>query len=211
MATLNYSELQDGESYSFDPFNDVLSIDIAIPAAQLIIFGSADVTLSAGGKTVTLLTPISSLSSSHILFTDGTFLMIGDNSPDSSEDGLSGTLVGNAGDDFIMGLDGDDLLEGLGGNDRVDGGGGDDTLEGGDGDDLLYGGDGNDTARYADSASGVTVSLAVEGPQDTQGAGADTLANIENLVGSPYADTLAGDAGANNIDAGNGDDHFIGI
>jgi Ca2+-binding RTX toxin-like protein len=49
------------------------------------------------------------------------------------------TLIGTAGDDFLVGGDGNDTLRGLGGNDILSGGLGDDTLFGGDGDDLLAG------------------------------------------------------------------------
>ena len=55
---------------------------------------------------------------------------------------------------------------------------------------------GIDTASYAASSSGVAVNLAAGAGSggDAQG---DTLANIENLIGSAYADALTGDAGAN--------------
>jgi len=53
----------------------------------------------------------------------------------------------------------------------------------------------------------VTVSLGLQGAaQDTGGAGSDTLFNFENLTGSAYDDTLAGDAGTNVIDGGDGID-----
>ena len=50
---------------------------------------------------------------------------------------------------------------------------GDDILEGGAGNDILDGGDGIDTASYAGADDGVTVSLEIEGEQDT---GDDTQA-----------------------------------
>ena len=43
---------------------------------------------------------------------------------------------------------------------------------------------GTDTAFYSDATSGVTVSLAISGAQNTGGAGTDTLSTIENLYGS---------------------------
>jgi serralysin len=52
-----------------------------------------------------------------------------------------------------------------------------------------------DTVSYQGGAmSGVIVSLATVGPQETEGSGSDTLINFENLVGSEYADELTGDA-----------------
>ena len=67
-----------------------------------------------------------------------------------------------------------------------------------------------DTASYATAGSGVTVSLAIAGPQDTVGAGLDTLIGIERLIGSSSNDTLTGDGLANRIDGGAGDDTIDG-
>jgi Ca2+-binding RTX toxin-like protein len=53
------------------------------------------------------------------------------------------------------------------------GGAGNDSLSGGSGDDTVNGGDGNDTARYFSALAGVTVSLPIDGAQDT-GAPAST-------------------------------------
>jgi hypothetical protein len=83
----------------------------------------------------------------------------------------------------------------------VDGGPGNDVLDG-----ISAG-----TAVYASAPTGVTVSLALQGaPQDTIGAGIDTLTNFENLVGSAFADHLTGDANNNVIDGGGGDDVLDG-
>src|SRR5258706_15697760 len=86
------------------------------------------------------------------------------------------------------------------------GGAGNDTLDGGAGDDTLDGGAGTDTASYGSAGSGVTVSLAIAGAQNTVGAGSDTLIGLENLTGSSFNDVLTGDAGANVLDGGAGTD-----
>ena len=98
-----------------------------------------------------------------------------------------------------------DIVYGGNGNDTMWTGEGNDSLYGGAGDDMLYGEGGTDTAFYSDATSGVTVSLAVSGAQNTGGAGTDTLSTIENLYGSGFADTLTGNSGDNSIwgDAGN--------
>ena len=97
------------------------------------------------------------------------------------------------------------------GADHIYGGSGDDTLEGGAGDDVMDGGGGANTASYASAATGVTVSLLLQGaPQDTVGAGHDTLSNFQNLLGSAHADHLTGDANNNVIDGGLGDDVLDG-
>lgn len=115
-----------------------------------------------------------------------------------------------AGDDIIYGDDGNDTLAGGAGNDTLFGQDENDTLDGGAGNDVLNGGVGDvDTASYASAAAGVTVSLAVTGAQDTIGAGVDTLVSIENLTGSSFDDTLAGNAGNNTLNGGGGTDTAV--
>ena len=137
--------------------------------------------------------------------------------------GLSGTqgddvFNGTPGDDSYYALGGNDVLNGFGGNDTLDasagndilnGGGGndslygadgDDFLKGGFGDDLIDGGNGYDRAGYYqvdESLGGVTVDLNIVGPQNTGAQGWDTLSGIEYVSGTPFADTLTGDANDN--------------
>jgi Ca2+-binding RTX toxin-like protein len=119
-------------------------------------------------------------------------------------------LDGAAGNDTLRGGFGNDALSGGIGNDQLYGEQGDDVLNGGDGDDRLDGGVGTDTASYAGAAQGVNVSLATTQPQNTGGAGTDTLIGIENLTGSSQADTLTGNAGDNVLDGGAGADRMVG-
>src|SRR5262249_47145970 len=84
------------------------------------------------------------------------------------------------------------------------------TLMGRGGDDVLDGHNGwQDTASYAEASTGVTVDLAITGPQNT-GEGNDTLIGIENLTGSAFGDVLKGTSGDNVIIGGAGDDMLIG-
>ena len=83
-------------------------------------------------------------------------------------------------------------------------------IEGGQGDDIINGGAGIDTASYASSVSGVVVSLAIVGAQDTGSAGFDTLISIENLTGGHGNDVLTGNSGANIISGGGGVDTVTG-
>jgi Ca2+-binding RTX toxin-like protein len=84
-------------------------------------------------------------------------------------------------------------------------GNGSSMLEGGLGDDHLIGLLGqNDTASYEHAISGVTISLTIAGPQNTGGAGTDTLTNISNLFGSQFSDNLTGNNNANILDGGFG-------
>lgn len=118
-------------------------------------------------------------------------------------------LSGNAGDNLIEGTDASELLEGLAGNDTLLGNGGNDVLDGGPDADLLDGGEGSDTARYGSSGIAVSINLA-DGTAEGGDADGDTLANIENLIGSPFDDTLIGDAGPNTLQGGFGADLLNG-
>ncbi|WP_340670738.1 VCBS domain-containing protein [Bradyrhizobium ottawaense] len=121
-------------------------------------------------------------------------------------------LTGDAGANTLIGTAYADNLSGLAGNDR---------LKGLDGNDLLDGGLGFDRADYVAATGGITANLAagsVTGP----GVGTDTLANVEGIVGSDYADTFnatgfAGDTGIagtnvgfNEFEGRGGDDSITG-
>jgi hypothetical protein len=67
-----------------------------------------------------------------------------------------------------------------------------------------------DTASYITAGTGVSVSLALAGAQDTVGAGLDSFVSIENLSGSSFNDTLTGDTNANLLDGAAGDDTLDG-
>ena len=109
--------------------------------------------------------------------------------------------LGNEGNDILIGDSGSDTLRGHGGND---------LLEGGADADDIDGGDGIDTATYASSALGVAVNL-FTGTGSAGDADGDTLANVENLIGSGRADSLFGDGMANNLSGGSGNDRLVGL
>jgi Ca2+-binding RTX toxin-like protein len=95
-----------------------------------------------------------------------------------------------------------DRLTGSADANMLDGDGGDDTLDGRGGPDDLRGGAGSDAVSYAQAPAAVTVDLA----RTTQPTDGDRLNSIEDLVGSPFADTLAGNLVANRIVGGPGAD-----
>jgi len=66
------------------------------------------------------------------------------------------------------------------------------------------------TANYALAKAAVTIDLSQEGPQDTGGAGVETLNGIHNLVGSDYGDTLIGNSADNVLNGGAGNDVLKG-
>ncbi|WP_135506815.1 Hint domain-containing protein [Roseovarius aestuariivivens] len=75
--------------------------------------------------------------------------------------------------------------------------------------DSLDGGAGNDTVSYDTSSAAVFASLQL-GAGSGGDANSDTLANIENLIGSDFNDSLVGDANDNILSGGTGDDTLIG-
>lgn len=142
--------------------------------------------------------------------------------------GTSGadTLVGTKKDDVIVGMGGDDTIFGKGGNDRMcgsegtdalfgqggkdllDGEEGGDQVSGGKGDDVLDGGvdddlSGGDYVNYFPSLTPVTLNLAAG---IATGEGRDKLRGIENVFGSPLADSIGGDDETNLIQPLGGDD-----
>ncbi|MBI2254724.1 MAG: hypothetical protein HYU58_08910 [Proteobacteria bacterium] len=111
---------------------------------------------------------------------------------------INGT--GNALDNTLTGNDAANTLTGAAGND---------VLIGGEGNDSLVGGAGDDTASYVGAETGLTASLKDAGVNTGEAAG-DSYAEIENLTGSRFNDTLTGDDGANRIDGGLGVDTLTG-
>lgn len=118
------------------------------------------------------------------------------------------TVTGNSLNNLFIAGAGNDILRGLAGDDTLAGGDGDDLLMGGSGINMLSGGAGSDTASYHDATSSVTVSLETTASQKTSANSTDALKDIENLIGSSFADTLIGNALANRIDGGEGSDHI---
>jgi Ca2+-binding RTX toxin-like protein len=94
-----------------------------------------------------------------------------------------------------------DRLSGTAGLNVLNGFLGDDTLEGRGGADQLGGGVGADAVSYAGAPAPVTVDLA----SATQ-PGGEKLNAIENVIGSPFADTLTGDTLPNQLVGGTGAD-----
>ena len=96
----------------------------------------------------------------------------------------------------IRGTAGADLLTGTGGRDVICGLGGDDHLRPSGGDDVVRGGPGVDTVDVGSATRGVTVDLAAG---TATGQGSDVLREIENVLGTSYADKLIGDVRVNDL------------
>ena len=110
----------------------------------------------------------------------------------------------------LPGTEEGESLRGSGWNDLILGLGGDDTLEGRRGADTLDGGEGRDTATYRMSLQPVSVNLGDAAPEWGGHAQGDVLIGIEDVTGSAYADTLAGDGADNLLAGGYGDDSLRG-
>lgn len=124
-------------------------------------------------------------------------------------DAVANSLVGGLGNDGLVGGDGNDTLDGGAGDDQLIGGNGDDLMIGGSGSDYIDGGAGNDTVSYATSSTWVSSDLG--GNSHWNGDAAwDNIMNVENIIGSNYADQLTGNAGDNLINGGSGNDSING-
>jgi Ca2+-binding RTX toxin-like protein len=111
--------------------------------------------------------------------------------------GVAGVQATGAGADTIVGIE---KLIGTTYADRLTGSEGNNVIDGGDGSDTLAGGTGRDTLSFASQATGVAVSLALQGVAQTYRLGETVLATgFEDLTGTLSADVLTGDAAANRL------------
>jgi Ca2+-binding RTX toxin-like protein len=125
-------------------------------------------------------------------------------------DGNANILIGGGGNDSLYGGEGGDTLNGGDGEGSLFGGDGNDILRGGLGNDTLEGFAGSDTADYSDGTmDGLDVNLGTS-LSSGGGLGDDELFNIDNLIGSAFADTLTGDSNANILRGGLGNDTLDG-
>jgi len=141
----------------------------------------------------------------------------GDSGGDMLEGGTGGDeLNGGEGNDFLyggalgplVGADGDDRLNGGQGVDRLFGGKGNDLLDGGRGGDTMSGGAGKDTVTYDDRTNPVWVSLNGIADDGEKGEGDNVADDVEVIIGGEVDDTLFGDANANSLDGGRGEDQI---
>jgi hypothetical protein len=126
------------------------------------------------------------------------------------------TMDGGLNDDHLTAGPGGWILDtgSAYGNDTLTGGSGNDELGAwGPGGDVIDGGGGTgDTVDYQFASPGnVHFDLGITGPQDTNGSGTDSAANVEGIVGSQDAgtDVLTGDSGNNVFIANGGDDVIV--
>ena len=109
----------------------------------------------------------------------------------------------------VIGSDYPDTILGDNAANHLEGGYGDDQLVGGAGADRLDGGDGIDWIAYWSSDAGVMVNLE-DGTGERGHAEGDVIADVENVSGTDYGDTLIGNSNDNILYSYAGDDELQG-
>ena len=128
-----------------------------------------------------------------------------------NDSSLSGTAIGDNGDDILIGGTGVDFLRGNDGNDILQGGDGDDNITGGDGDDIISGDAGDDVIRGNNGIDILNGGLGVDVLDG--GRGGDTLSGGEGndtLLGGDDNDVLDGGEGNDRLRGNDGDDILRG-
>jgi Ca2+-binding RTX toxin-like protein len=165
----------------------------------------------------------------------------GDDNDYLDGDGGNDVLNGGAGADILIGGDGDDVINtgsgGPFGGDQVFDGPGNDTVIGGADSDSFLGAPGNDSYdgaggqdflsyNHSEVLAGIVVDLTLASNQirssgvgDAANIGVDTVANVEWITGSGFADvmtagstgvTFHGNGGNDTLTGGTGNDTLIG-
>jgi len=163
------------------------------PAGSLEVVGSADadtIVLGANGINLNADEAVGDVD----VTTTNTFTFKVD--AGSGDDVVSGEGGAGTGGRFEFGV----TILGRTGNDRLSGSAGTDTLDGGRG---------KDTVDY--SAEGAIAVSGLPGGSVTTQDGADTLASIENVIGSPQDDIIIGSGVVNELRGGAGDDTIAGL
>jgi len=112
----------------------------------------------------------------------------------------------------LVGGAGPDTLNGDGFANHLRGGAGNDVLSGGGGNDVLDGEAGVDTVLFIEKTAAIVVALngALDAIASVGGVAEDILRNVENVTGGSGNDHLSGDALANVLLGGLGDDVLQG-
>ena len=126
-------------------------------------------------------------------------------------DGASGSLIGgiylaHGVNTVTLGAD-NGAVYGGGGSDTITGGAGDDFIQIRRGSNTIDGGGGFNTLSFAGADIGVTVNLATG---VAQAGGADSVKNIQRVIGSGFNDTMIAGATAATFIAGSGFDTLTG-
>ena len=122
-------------------------------------------------------------------------------------------IIGGAANDLLIGNG--PGANGQTGNNTLSGEGGDDELRGGLGNDSLNGGAGEDTVDYSQDARTAGVSVSIGNNQADDGQAATETDNVgpdvENVIGTGFADNLSGTAANNRLFGLTGADSLTGF
>ena len=157
---------------SFGPFGGTLPVSVVVSgdfqfegneSFFLQLTNAVGATVSNGSGVATIFNNDVAPLGDTLLGNTGNDTLIGGPSDDLfNADGGNDLLIGNDGNDTLLGGSSADTLNGGGGNDSLDGQGGPDVVESGTGDDIFVwqgSGSGSDTVTNASGADGVQVSL----------------------------------------------------
>ncbi len=172
--------------------------------------GALQTLLEANGVSLTLDTAIGDLDTDRMVFEDGSALLVADSGGSrlsiraQAKDALNADnqLIGQDGNDRLIGGQGDDKILGGAGNDKLIGRSGHDLIVGGEGNDRLVGNRGKDTL---DGGQGDDRLLGSKGADVLDGG----VGNDE-LRGHRGADSLNGGGGDDVLSGGRGNDLLIG-
>lgn len=205
-----------------------VNIDLSQSSLQVVNAGNLQLTL---GNSSAIEHVLGSNAADNIVGNAGNNILIGLDGND--------VIDGGAGNDTIDGGLGNDLLIGGTGDDSILGGAGDDTLNGGAGNDTLVGGSGSDRYLFAGTGLGsdsiseptggvdgdtldfslagfaININLGLTTPQTVSPGNLTLQLNasdaVENVDGSPFNDTITGNASANLLNGNAGNDSILGL
>jgi Ca2+-binding RTX toxin-like protein len=186
--------------------------DLVAASVENVTGGSGSDTITGDGYDNQL---IGGDGNDSIIGGDGTDAIQGGLGSDSLSGGLGDdSLDGGLGDDVLHGDDGNDTLVGGDGNDQEIGGAGDDTFNEGaivNGADAFVGGTGLDVLSYVQRTNGVTVSK--DGLANDGGDGEldNVSSDVEEIDGTPAADSLTGGSGDDVLVGNGGNDLLSGL
>jgi Ca2+-binding RTX toxin-like protein len=201
-AAVSIDLTQASSTWTGDAQGDVFSSieEIILTGFDDVFVGDANANAVSGGA-----------GNDQIAGGDGDDTLLGDDGNDVLLGGAGDdALGGGAGTDFLDGGAGNDFLLGADGDDALGGGAGDDDLVGGAGADILIGGDGFDTVEYFGAAEAVSIDLTKASSTWTGEAQGDLLSSIEQFALTFFDDVFVGDANANAVLGGEGNDQISG-
>ncbi len=205
-----------------------VNIDLSQGSLQVVNAGNLQLTL---GNSSAIEHVLGSNAADNIVGNTGNNILIGLNGDDVIDGGAGNdTLDGGVGNDLLIGGTGDDSVLGGVGNDTLNGGAGDDTLVGGSGSDrYLFTGTGlgsdsiseptggidGDTLDFSLAGFAININLGLTTPQTVSPGNLTLQLNasdaVENVDGSPFNDTITGNASANLLNGNAGNDSILGL